>query len=72
MKVLIAAQTLPQESASTTILRRLGFALVGTVDHPEDGPVWEWQLPNNAPQATCKDAHARAQTLAALIDIDKG
>jgi len=57
MKVLIAAQTLPQESASTTILQRLGFALVGTVDHPEDGPVWEWQ-PNNAPQGTCEDARA--------------
>lgn len=56
MKVVIAAQTLPQESASTTILRRLGFAMVGTVDHPEDGPVWEWQLPNNALQATCEDA----------------
>jgi ribosomal-protein-alanine N-acetyltransferase len=43
--LIIAAQTLPSESASTTILRRLGFALVGTVAHPEDGDVWEWQLP---------------------------
>jgi hypothetical protein len=47
---VIAAQTLPQESASTSILRRLGFALIGTVEHPEDGPVWEWQLPDNALQ----------------------
>jgi hypothetical protein len=58
MKVLIAAQALPLESASTRSLRRLGFALVGTVDLPEDGPVWEWQLPNNALQATCEDARA--------------
>jgi len=57
-QVLIAAQTLPQENASTAILRRLGFALVGTVDHPEDGPVWEWQLPGNAPQARREDARA--------------
>jgi RimJ/RimL family protein N-acetyltransferase len=42
--VIIAAQTLPNESASTTILRRLGFALVGSINHPEDGEVWEWQL----------------------------
>ena len=42
--VIIAAQTLPQESASTTILKKLGFALVGSVNHPEDGEVWEWQL----------------------------
>lgn len=26
-----------------TLLRKLGFALVGLVDHPEDGPVWEWE-----------------------------
>lgn len=56
MKVLIAAQTLPQEGASTTILPRLGFTLVGTVDYPEDGPVWEWQLPGNAPSARREDA----------------
>jgi RimJ/RimL family protein N-acetyltransferase len=42
--VTIAAQTLPQESASTSILKKLGFRLVGTVEHPEDGTVWEWQL----------------------------
>lgn len=63
MKVVIAAQTLPQEGASTTMLRRLGFAMVGTVDHPEDGPVWEWQLPNNALLVTCEDARAGAQAL---------
>ena len=44
--VIIAAQTLPQESASTTILKKLGFILISSVDHPEDGEVWEWQLPN--------------------------
>ena len=41
--LVVAAQTLPNESASTTILRRLGFELHGTVNHPIDGPVWEWQ-----------------------------
>src|SRR5690606_16724267 len=38
MNALIAVQTLPQESASTTILRRLGFTPMGTVDHPEMVP----------------------------------
>ena len=57
-KVLFAAQTLPQEGASPAILRRLGFALVGTVDHPEDGPVWEWHLPGNAMQAACEVTRA--------------
>jgi [ribosomal protein S5]-alanine N-acetyltransferase len=42
--VIVAAQTLPEESASTSVLKKLGFHLVGTIEHSEDGPVWEWQL----------------------------
>ncbi len=42
--VIVAAQTLPEESASTSVLKKLLFRLVGTVEHPEDGLVWEWQL----------------------------
>jgi RimJ/RimL family protein N-acetyltransferase len=38
----IKAQTLPQANASTHILEKLGFYLVGAVMHPEDGEVWEW------------------------------
>lgn len=42
--VIVAAQTLPEESASTSVLKKLRFRLVGTLEHPEDGMVWEWQL----------------------------
>jgi RimJ/RimL family protein N-acetyltransferase len=42
--VFIAAQSLPMESASTSILKKLGFGLWGTVHDPEDGEVWEWRL----------------------------
>jgi ribosomal-protein-alanine N-acetyltransferase len=42
--LIVAAQTLPEENASTSILKKLKFRLVGIVDHPEDGLVWEWQL----------------------------
>ena len=42
--VTVAAQTLPEENASTAVLRKLRFRLVGSVEHPEDGLVWEWQL----------------------------
>jgi RimJ/RimL family protein N-acetyltransferase len=38
----IKAQTLPETNASTRILEKLGFRLVGPVMHPEDGEVWEW------------------------------
>ena len=43
-EVIVFAQTLPEESASTRILRRLGFRKVRDVEHAEDGLVWEWEL----------------------------
>ena len=46
--LVVAAQTLPNHSASHRVLQKLGFRHVATVDHPEDGPVWEWQLSPNA------------------------
>lgn len=44
--VTVTAQTLPHENASTAILRKSGFQKTGTIEHPEDGPVWEWELPD--------------------------
>jgi len=46
------AHTLAQESASTGILRRLGFTLLGTIVHPEDGTVWKWHKTNTQPPST--------------------
>ena len=40
--VRIIAHTLTEENASNHILKKLGFAFTGTVDHPEDGRIWEW------------------------------
>lgn len=40
----VLAHTLPRENASTRILRKLSFRQVGTVNDPEDGPVWRWEL----------------------------
>jgi len=42
--VTVAAQTLPEENASTSILKKLNFAHVGEDIDDEVGPVWEWQL----------------------------
>ena len=42
--LVIAAQTLPEENASTSILRKPGFRLDGEVIHPEDGRIREWRL----------------------------
>lgn len=38
----VCAHTLPEHGASTSILRKLGFALEGEVVLPEDGTVWKW------------------------------
>lgn len=48
-RLTIVAQTLPEENASGSILKKLGFQRMRTVDHPEDGPVWEWELPAELP-----------------------
>ncbi len=40
----VAAQTLPEENASTSVLKKLQFRRVGALEHPEDGLVWEWHL----------------------------
>ena len=45
----VFAQTLPEENASTSILKKLGFRMMRTVDHPDDGLVWEWELPVDVP-----------------------
>jgi RimJ/RimL family protein N-acetyltransferase len=41
---IVRAHTLQEENASARILRRLGFSWLGTVDDPDDGPVWRWEL----------------------------
>ena len=40
---LVRAHTLPERNASTRVLEKNGFALVGEVVDPEDGPVWRWE-----------------------------
>ena len=39
----IRAHTLPKYNASTGVLLKCGFTLVGEVTYPEDGVVWRWQ-----------------------------
>jgi RimJ/RimL family protein N-acetyltransferase len=41
--VRIIAHTLTEENVSNHILKKLGFVFSGTVDHPEDGKIWEWR-----------------------------
>jgi len=40
----IVAQTMPEKNASNRLLQKLGFIFFDVVDHPHDGPVWEWHL----------------------------
>lgn len=43
-ELTIVAQTLPETNASNYLLQKLGFTFFDVVDHPEEGPVWEWHL----------------------------
>ena len=43
----VRARTLPEVNHSTRILEKNHFVLVGTVDDPEDGEVWEWRYEKN-------------------------
>ncbi len=46
----VRAHTLRQRNASARILEKLGFAHLGEVVDPEDGPVWRWErAPGPAP-----------------------
>lgn len=40
---LLLAYTLPEENASTRVLRRLDYRFVGEITDPEDGLVWRWE-----------------------------
>ncbi|MDZ4676737.1 MAG: GNAT family N-acetyltransferase [Oligoflexia bacterium] len=42
--IIVYAQTLPKENASTKVLTKLNFTHIGMVKHPTDGDVWEWHL----------------------------
>lgn len=42
-KIMITARTLPEDNASTTILKKNGFSFLGTIWDEDDGDVWEWQ-----------------------------
>ena len=46
-EIIITARTLPEESASTGILKKNGFILLGTIWDDEDGNVWEWGYKGN-------------------------
>ena len=37
------AHTLPEENASTAVLRHCGFTMASVVDDPTDGPIWRWE-----------------------------
>ena len=47
--VRITARTLPDNNYSARLLQKNGFILLGTVQDPEDGEVWEWEYKSNKP-----------------------
>lgn len=73
--VRVVAQTEPRLNASTRILQKLGFHLVGTAIDHEIGTAWEWRLdslPVNSQNATRKPtwaSQADGQSIAVVGDV---
>ena len=44
----VIAHTLPEKSASTRVLEKVGMSRLGEVMDPEDGRVWRWQMQHGA------------------------
>jgi RimJ/RimL family protein N-acetyltransferase len=40
----VLAHTLPEENASTTVLKRCGFTRTAELIDPDEGQVWRWEL----------------------------
>ncbi|MEM6688176.1 MAG: GNAT family N-acetyltransferase [Planctomycetota bacterium] len=40
----VLAHTLPNESASTRVLEKVGLTYAGPVEEPDDGLVWRWEM----------------------------
>ena len=57
--VVVAAQTLPERNASHRVLEKLGFTCIGSLEHPEDGTVLEWQKADRVAQQTVAAVRAR-------------
>jgi ribosomal-protein-alanine N-acetyltransferase len=41
---IVVAHTQSEENGSTRVLSKLGFENMGTVQHPDEGSVWRWEL----------------------------
>jgi len=44
----VRALTSPEPNASTRILSKCGFVHKGTIDDPDEGPLWQWHLSRDA------------------------
>lgn len=45
---IVQAHTLPEKNASGAVLQKLGMRFVKTVDDPDDGPIWLWEITREA------------------------
>lgn len=66
-RIAVVAHTLPQENASTSVLRKVGFRRVGTAHDDEVGEVWEWQMSEKNQPTVRKTGEGR--TVAVVGDV---
>jgi [ribosomal protein S5]-alanine N-acetyltransferase len=51
----IDAHTLAQANASTRVLEKSGFEMLGALDDPDDGQIWHWRLRRTGWQRVAAD-----------------
>ncbi|WP_461052486.1 GNAT family N-acetyltransferase [Spirosoma arcticum] len=44
---IVQAHTLAEENASVGVLKKCGMAFVQAIEDPDDGAIWQWQLPRS-------------------------
>lgn len=44
---VVQAHTLAEENASVRVLKKCGMAFVQAIEDPDDGAIWQWQLPRS-------------------------
>lgn len=45
--MIVQGHTLAEENASVRVLKKCGMVFTGAFDDPDDGPIWQWQLPRS-------------------------
>jgi len=68
---IVRAHTLAVENASTRVLTKCGFELIGEVVEPEDGLVWRWEIDNRKSQVESRQPQVDTADLSRFLEAQE-